>query len=75
MTAQLAQMAAAGKNFILLAHLLEMAWLEAEELRWCDLIAPPRCSYESRVFSPFFLLTYSYRAGCRFVFVGTLLCD
>jgi hypothetical protein len=43
MTAQLAQMAAA-ENFILLAHLLEMAWLEAEQLCGRDSIAPPRHS-------------------------------
>ena len=41
MTAQLAQMAAA-KNFILLTHLLEMAWLEAEQLCGRDSIAPRR---------------------------------
>ena len=41
MTAQLAQMAAA-ENFILLAHLLEMAWLEAEQLCGRQSIAPPR---------------------------------
>jgi hypothetical protein len=43
MTAQLAQMAAA-ENFILLTHLLEMAWLEAEQLCGRDSIAPPRRS-------------------------------
>ena len=43
MTAQLAQMAAA-ENFILLAHLLEMAWLEAEQLCGRDSIVPPRHS-------------------------------
>ena len=43
MTAQLAQMAAA-QNFILLAHLLEMAWLEAEQLCGRDSVAPPRRS-------------------------------
>ena len=43
MTAQLAQMAAA-EIFILLAHLLEMAWLEAEQLCGRDSIAPPRRS-------------------------------
>ena len=43
MTAQLAQMAAA-ENFILLAHLLEMAWLEAEQLCGRDSIAPPHHS-------------------------------
>ena len=39
MTAHLAQMAAA-QNFILLTHLLEMAWLEAEQLCGRDSIAP-----------------------------------
>jgi hypothetical protein len=43
MTAQLAQMAAA-ENLILLTHLLEMAWLEAERLCGRDSIAPPRRS-------------------------------
>ena len=43
MTAHLAQMAAA-ENFILLAHLLEMAWLEAEQLCGRDPIAPRRRS-------------------------------
>jgi hypothetical protein len=43
MTAQMAQMAAA-QNFILLTHLLEMAWLEAEHLCGRDSIAPPRRS-------------------------------
>lgn len=43
MTAQMAQMAAA-ENFILLAHLLEMAWLEAEQLCGRDSIAPPHRS-------------------------------
>jgi hypothetical protein len=43
MTAQMAQMAAA-KNFILLAHLLEMAWLEAEQLCGRDSVAPPHRS-------------------------------
>ena len=43
MTAHLAQMAAA-QNFILLTHLLEMAWLEAEHLCGRDSIAPPRRS-------------------------------
>lgn len=42
-TAQLAQMAAA-ENFILLAHLLEMAWLEAERLCGRDSITPRRRS-------------------------------
>jgi hypothetical protein len=41
MTAQLAQMAAA-ENFVLLTHLLEMAWLEAEQLCGRDSIAPRR---------------------------------
>ena len=41
MTAQLAQMAAA-ENLILLTHLLEMAWLEAEQLCGRDSIAPRR---------------------------------
>jgi hypothetical protein len=39
MTAHLAQMAAA-QNFVLLTHLLEMAWLEAEQLCGRDPIAP-----------------------------------
>jgi hypothetical protein len=43
MTAQLAQLVAAQK-FILLAHLLEMAWLEAERLCGRDSIAPRRRS-------------------------------
>jgi hypothetical protein len=43
LTAQLAQLAAA-QNFILLAHLLEMAWLEAEQLCGRDSVAPPRRS-------------------------------
>jgi hypothetical protein len=43
MTAQLAQMAAA-ENFVLLAHLLEMAWLEAEHLCGRDSVAPPHRS-------------------------------
>jgi hypothetical protein len=42
-TAHLAQMAAA-QNFILLTHLLEMAWLEAEQLCGRDSVAPPRRS-------------------------------
>jgi hypothetical protein len=42
-TAQLAHMAA-SENFTLLAHLLEMAWLEAEQLCGRDSIAPPRRS-------------------------------
>jgi hypothetical protein len=43
MTAQLAQLAAA-QNFILLTHLLEMAWLEAERLCGRDSIVPRRRS-------------------------------
>jgi hypothetical protein len=43
MTAHLAQMAAA-QNFVLLTHLLEMAWLEAEQLCGRDPIAPRRRS-------------------------------
>ena len=43
MTAQMAQMAAA-ENFILLTHLLEMAWLEAERICGRDSIAPRRRS-------------------------------
>jgi hypothetical protein len=43
MTAQMAQMAAA-ENFILLTHILEMAWLEAEHLCGRDSTAPPRRS-------------------------------
>jgi hypothetical protein len=43
MTAQLAQLAAA-QNFILLTHLLDMAWLEAEQLCGRDPIAPRRRS-------------------------------
>jgi hypothetical protein len=43
MTAQLAQMAAA-ENFVVLTHLLEMAWLEAEQLCGRDSIAPPHRS-------------------------------
>jgi hypothetical protein len=42
-TAQLAQMAA-SKNYILLAHLLQMAWLEAERLCGRDSITPRRRS-------------------------------
>jgi hypothetical protein len=42
-TAQLAQMAAA-ENFTMLAHLLEMAWLEAEQQCDRDSITPPRHS-------------------------------
>jgi hypothetical protein len=43
MAAQLAQMAAA-ENFILLAQLLEMAWLEAEQLCGRGSATPPRRS-------------------------------
>jgi hypothetical protein len=43
MTAHLAQIAAA-QNFILLAHLLDMAWLEAERLCGRDSLAPRRRS-------------------------------
>jgi hypothetical protein len=43
MAAHLAQMAAA-QNFVLLTHLLEMAWLEAEQLCGRDPIAPRRPS-------------------------------
>jgi hypothetical protein len=43
MTAHLAQMAAA-QNFVLLTHLLEMAWLESERLCGRDSIAPRRQS-------------------------------
>jgi hypothetical protein len=43
MTAQLAQMAAA-ERFTTLARLLEMAWLEAEQLCGRDSIAPPHLS-------------------------------
>jgi len=43
MTAQLAQMAA-SENLTTLAHLLEMAWLEAEQLCGRDSIAPPHRS-------------------------------
>ena len=39
-TAQLAQMAA-WENYTTLAHLLEMAWLEAEQLCGRDSVAPP----------------------------------
>ena len=41
--AQLAQMAAA-ENYATLAHLLEMAWLEAEQLCGRDSVAPPHRS-------------------------------
>jgi hypothetical protein len=43
MTAQMAQMAAA-ENYTTLAHVLEMAWLEAEQLCGRDSVAPPRRS-------------------------------
>jgi hypothetical protein len=43
MTVQMAQMAVA-ENFILLAQLLEMAWLEAEQLCGRDSVAPPHRS-------------------------------
>ena len=43
MTAQLAQMAA-SEHFTTLAHLLEMAWLEAEQLCGRDSVAPPHRS-------------------------------
>jgi hypothetical protein len=43
MTAQLARMAAA-ENFTLLAQLLEMAWLEAEQLCGRGSITPPHRS-------------------------------
>jgi hypothetical protein len=42
-TAQLAQMAA-SENYTTLARLLEMAWLEAEQLCGRDSVAPPRHS-------------------------------
>jgi hypothetical protein len=42
-TAQLAQMAA-SEHYTTLAHLLEMAWLEAEQLCGRDSVAPPRRS-------------------------------
>jgi hypothetical protein len=35
---------AAAENFILLAHLLEMSWLEAEQLCGRDSIVPRRRS-------------------------------
>jgi hypothetical protein len=41
MTAQLAQLAAA-EHFITLAHLLEMAWLESEQLCGRDSVVPSR---------------------------------
>jgi hypothetical protein len=40
MTAQMAQMAA-SENYTTLAHVLEMAWLEAEQLCGRDSVAPP----------------------------------
>jgi hypothetical protein len=40
-TAELAQMAAA-QHYGTLAHVLEMAWLESEQLRAEDEAAPPR---------------------------------
>ena len=40
MTAQLAQMAA-SEHYTTLTHLLEMAWLEAEQLCGRDSVAPP----------------------------------
>jgi hypothetical protein len=43
MTAQMAQMAASA-HYTTLAHLLEMAWLEAEQLCGRDSIAPLRRS-------------------------------
>jgi hypothetical protein len=43
MTAQLAHMAA-SEHYTTLAHLLEMAWLEAEQLCGRDSVAPPRRS-------------------------------
>lgn len=42
-TAQLAQMAA-SQQYTTLAHLLEMAWLEAEHLCGRDSVAPPHRS-------------------------------
>jgi hypothetical protein len=42
-TAQLAQMAA-SQNYTTLARLLEMAWLEAEQLCGRDSVAPPHRS-------------------------------
>jgi hypothetical protein len=41
MTAQLAQMAA-SEHYTMLAHLLEMAWLEAEQLCGRDSVTPRR---------------------------------
>jgi hypothetical protein len=43
MTAQMAQMAAA-EHYTTLAHLLGMAWLEAEQLCGRDSVAPPHRS-------------------------------
>jgi len=43
MTAQMAQMAA-SKHYTTLTHLLEMAWLEAEQLCGRDSVAPPHRS-------------------------------
>ncbi|HMG81103.1 MAG TPA: hypothetical protein VK591_20645 [Xanthobacteraceae bacterium] len=43
MTAQMAQMAA-SEHFTTLVHLLEMAWLEAEQLCGRDSVAPPHRS-------------------------------
>jgi putative NADH-flavin reductase len=43
MTAQMAQMAA-SEQYTTLAHLLEMAWLEAEQLCGRDSVAPPHRS-------------------------------
>jgi len=43
MTAQMAQMAA-SEHYATLAHLLEMAWLEAEQLCGRDSVAPPHRS-------------------------------
>jgi hypothetical protein len=45
MTAQMAQMAAA-EHYTTLAHLLEMAWLEAEQLCGRDSVAPRRWSID-----------------------------
>jgi hypothetical protein len=39
MTAQLAQLAA-SEHYTMLAHLLEMAWLEAEQLCGRDSVTP-----------------------------------
>jgi len=43
MTAQMAQMVA-SEHYATLAHLLEMAWLEAEQLCGRDSVAPPHRS-------------------------------